>query len=44
MAMVGSGGGSGSGIEEVLIVPSVVVVESVVADRLHWHLAVAMFA
>ena len=31
--MVGSAGGSGSGIEVVLVVPSVVV-ESVVADRL----------
>lgn len=30
MAMVGSAGGSGSGIEVVLVVPSVVVVESVV--------------
>ena len=32
--MVGTAGGSGSGIEVVLVVPSVVVVESVVADRL----------
>ena len=31
---VGSGGGSGSGVEVVLVVPSVVVIESVVADRL----------
>ena len=34
MAVVGSAGGSGSGIEVVLVVPSVVVVESVEADRL----------
>ena len=34
MAMVGIAGGSGSGIEVVLVVPSVVVVENVVADRL----------
>lgn len=34
VAMVGSAGGSGSGIEVVLVVPSVVVVEGVEADRL----------
>ena len=31
---MGSGGGSGSGVEVVLVVPSVVVIESVVTDRL----------
>ena len=34
VAMVGSGGGSGSGVVVALVVPSVVVVESVVTDRL----------